>query len=58
MKDYLTDERVYQILRNVFLSPEDIKDGFLSEKFFEKKKISKEKIIRLKEIEAEFKNVR
>lgn len=57
MKDYLTDERVCQILRNVFLSPEDIKDGFLSDIFFEKKKVSEEKLKKLKEIEAEFKNV-
>lgn len=57
MKDYLTDERVCQILRNVFLSPEDIKDGFLSEIFFEKKKISEEKLKILEDIEAEYKNV-
>ncbi len=57
MNNYLTDERVYQILRNVFLSPEDIKDGFLSDIFFEKKKVSEEKLKKLKEIEAEFKNV-
>lgn len=57
MNNYLTDERVCQILRNVFLSPEDIKDGFLSDIFFEKKKVSEEKLKKLKEIEAEFKNV-
>lgn len=57
MNNYLTDERIYQILRNVFLSPEDIKDGFLSDIFFEKKKVSEEKLKKLKELEAEFKNV-
>lgn len=57
MKDYLTDERVYQILRNVFLSPGDIEKGFLSEQFFEKKKISEERIKILKDIEAEYNNV-
>ena len=55
--EYLLDKRVQQILSNVFLTPEDIKDGFLSEQFFEKKKISEEKIKILKDIEAEYKNV-